>query len=87
MTIIHLQLYSILQANQITPPQQFQIWRKNLSGFRKNGHQQVIAGSKSPNSQDYVKNLTGLALNLELLTPPPEAQAQPCQSILSRLYF
>jgi hypothetical protein len=35
--------------------------------IRKKAHQQAIAGSKSPNSQDYVKNLTGLALNLELL--------------------
>jgi len=46
---------------------QFQIWRKNLSGFQIKGEFRKLSNAKLVIDQDYVNNLTGLALNLELL--------------------
>jgi len=48
--------------------QQFQIWQKNLSGFQITLDFRKFLAAKPTTCQDYVKNLTGLTLNLELLT-------------------
>jgi len=47
--------------------EQFQVWRKNLSGFQIKDNFRKLSDAKLVIGQDYVKNLTGLALNLELL--------------------
>jgi len=50
--------------------QQFQIWRKNLSGFQIKAEFRKLSDAKLVIDQDYVKNLPGLALNLERLHAP-----------------